>query len=286
MTAPDPRITPYRSDLAAEHLRGHVDAARYVRGTNRAVLSGYAPLRRRPAATAALDTELLFGETVTVYDETEGWCWLQAERDGYVGYAPSDTIGDDPGPATHTLAALRSYLYPEPDLKAPPLDLMSITASVRVTGRSGAFSEIAGGGWIFSRHLAPADEYERDHAAVALRFLGTPYLWGGRTSIGLDCSGLIQLARARCGLAAPRDTDMQETAVGAPVAFDGDESVLVRGDLVYWSGHAGIWIDADRFVHANATDMMAAVAPLRDVATFIEKELGEKIRSVRRLVRI
>jgi cell wall-associated NlpC family hydrolase len=282
MTALDPRINPYRADLAAKRLRGQVSAARFVSGTQKAVLKGSTPLRRAPAIIAALDSELLFGELVTVYEDRAGWAWLQAETDGYVGYTDSAGLGDPPGPATHSLAVLRSYVFPEPDLKKPPLDLLSMGASVAVVGEDGAYSRIASGGWVYSRHLAKFDNVEADHAEIALRFTGTPYLWGGKTSIGLDCSGLIQVALARCGQIVPRDTDMQEAAIGAAVAYTGDASVLRRGDLVFWPGHAGIWIDTDRFVHANATDMMVAVAPLSDVAAYIADATGDRISSVRR----
>ncbi len=282
MTALDPRINPYRADLAAARLRGQVSAARFVSGTQKAVLKGSTPLRRTPEINAALDTELLFGELVTVYEERAGWAWLQSETDDYVGYTESVALGDPPGPATHSLAVLRSYVFPEPDLKIPPLDLLSMGASVVVVGEDGAYSQMASGGWVYSRHLAKLDDVEADHVEIALRFMGTPYLWGGKTSIGLDCSGLIQVALARCGQAVPRDTDMQEAAIGAAITYTGDNAELQRGDLVFWPGHAGIWIDANRFVHANATDMMVAVAPLSHVAAYIEDATGDRISSVRR----
>jgi hypothetical protein len=278
----DRRIQPFRPNLAAEHLRGTVDAARYVAGVERTVRRGHAALRRAPAADAPLDSELLYGETVTVYDESEGWAWLQNATDGYVGYVASDALGPRAAPATHRLSALRGYVHREPDLKAPPQDLLSICATVRVTERHGAFRGLEGGGWVHGAHLSPVDEFEADPVCVALRFLGAPYLWGGRTSIGLDCSALIQLALASCGTAAPRDSDLQAAEIGDAVAFEGDDAMLRRGDLVYWPGHAGIWIDPDRFLHANATDMMVAIAPLATVAAHIEAVDGNVIASVRR----
>ncbi len=280
----DPRTNPFRSDLAAEYLREKVSAERYGSPTQKTVSVGSAPLRCAPDDAAALCTEILFGESVAIYDDKNGWAWLQAERDGYVGYAPSSSLGDPLEAATHTLTALRSYVFPEPDLKRPPIELLSMTAEVRICAQSGAYSELVGGGWTYTGHIASVGDFEEDHAAVASRFVGTPYLWGGKTSVGLDCSGLIQIALARCGLSVPRDTDMQEGAVGEVVDYRGDESVLTRGDIVFWPGHAGIWIDPERFVHANATDMMVAIVPLRAVAAFIEEATGDKIRAVRRPV--
>lgn len=278
----DRRIHPFRPDLAAEHLRGKVDAARFAPGVERTVLRGYTALRSAPSPDAALDSELLRGESVTVYDEADGWAWLQNAADGYVGYAASDALGPREAPATHRLTALRSYLYPAPDLKAPPLDLLSICATIRVIEQNGAFSRLDGGGWVHTGHLTPIGEFATDPVCVALLFLGTPYLWGGRTSIGLDCSALIQLALASCGQAVPRDSDLQAADIGGAVAFDGDQAVLRRGDLVYWPGHAGIWIDQDRFLHANATDMMVAIAPLATVAAHIQAVEGNPIAAIRR----
>jgi cell wall-associated NlpC family hydrolase len=278
----DRRIHPFRPGLAAQYLRGRVKAAHYAPGVERTVLRGATALRRDPAPGAPLESELLFGESVTVYDQCDGWAWLQNATDGYVGYARSEALGPRAAPATHWLCTLRSYVYDEPDLKSPTRDLLSLCASLRVTAQNGTFSELSGGGWIHSGHILPVGEFASDPVAVALRFLGTAYLWGGRTSIGLDCSALIQLALARCGQAVPRDTDLQAAQIGSAVDFDGDEAVLQRGDLVYWPGHAGLWIDADRFLHANATDMMVSIAPLATVAAHIKAAQGDAITIIRR----
>ena len=278
----DPRINPYRPDRAAAYLEGRVTATAFVSPVAKAVVVGSAPLRRRPQADAPLDTELQFGERVEVYEDKDGWSWLQSMTDGYVGYTPSATLGDRPAAPTHALTALRNYLFPEPDLKTPPRTMLSMTAAVTVQAQRDGYCALEGGGWVYARHLVPAQQFETDPVAVAQRFLGTPYLWGGKSSIGLDCSALVQLSLARCGVSAPRDTGMQETAIGNPVAFTGNEDVLARGDLVYWPGHVGIWIDTDRFIHANATDMTVAIAPLRDVAASIKEATGDMIRAVRR----
>jgi len=284
MTKPDPRLHPYRTDLAAEQLRDMVAADRYVPGTSKTVAAGSVSLRRTPQDDAAQDTELLFGETVTVYEDKDGWSWLQAAIDGYVGYAPTEALQDKLGAATHHVAVLRSYLFSKPDLKIPPIALLSMNSAVHVIDQDGGYSAVEGGGWLYTRHLAAIDDFDTDHTKVAQRFLGAPYYWGGKTSVGLDCSGLIQVALARCGQAVPRDSDMQENAIGVALPFDGDLSVLQSGDLVYWPGHAGIWIDSNRFIHANATDMMVSIAPLEHVAAYIKEATDDDIRSVRRLI--
>jgi len=246
------------------------------------VISGRTALRRKPSDDAPLDTELLYGEAVTVYDDDKGWSWLQNQIDGYVGYVRSTALGAIPGPPTHRVAALRSFVFPAPDLKTPPRDLLSLNAAVRVIGEHGAYSQLSDRNWIYTPHLVAEDQYGDDHAAIALRFQETPYLWGGRTSIGLDCSALVQLSLARCGINVPRDTDMQAAAIGTAIGYDGDEAVLQRGDLIFWKGHVGIWIDPDRFIHANATDMMVAFGPLAESSARIEAAGDGPVTAVRR----
>jgi cell wall-associated NlpC family hydrolase len=152
-----------------------------------------------------------------------------------------------------------------------------------VTGTKGRYAELATGGWAPLQHLAAVDAFESDFVAVAERLTGIPYVWGGRSTLGLDCSALVQLALARCGVQAPRDSDMQEAALGKPVPFDGDVAALRRGDIVFWKGHVGIFIAPDRFLHANARDMAVASAPFAEVVRYIEEAEKQKVSSVRRL---
>src|ERR1700735_3498 len=177
----DRRLTAARADLAAEHLRGIVDAPRYVRGRGMRVIAASAPLRRSPQGDAPLETEALFGETVTVYDESEGWAWAQLERDQYVGYLPEAALGAPSAP-THRVAALRTHAYPGPAIKLPPRMALSLGAQLRVVGREGDFAVSGEGHYVWARHLAEVDAREPDAVAVAERFLEAPYLWGGRTS--------------------------------------------------------------------------------------------------------
>ena len=282
MTDLDPRLNAYRPDLADTALKDKVDAEAYSEGHPLRVAAGRTPLLNQPSGESRMDSELLFGETVTIFELRDGWAWLQNRGDGYVGYARAETLGEPVGEATHRVSALRTFLFAEPDLKSPVRDLFSMNSLLRARDREQGFIGLATGGWVWADHAAAMDEHESDHAAVALRFLGTPYLWGGRSSIGLDCSGLVQMALARCGKMAPRDSDMQACESGAPVDFDGDYSVLRYGDHVIWPGHCGFWLDEDRFVHANATDMMVSVGPLAAVAARIERIEGHRISAVRR----
>lgn len=255
-TPPDPRLTPARPDLAAESLRGIVDAPRYVEGTPRRVVAAVAPLRRRPACDAPLDTEALFGETLRVYDtDAEGWSFVQLDADQYVGYVPSDVLAPpDPAGPTHKVAALRTFLFPGPDIKLPPLAALPGGSRVSVRDLRGAFA-VTPDGFVPAVHLVPVDVRVPDFVAEAARFLGTPYLWGGRSSLGIDCSGLVQAALAACGVAAPRDSDMQEAALGVEVPAD---TPPARGDLLFWPGHVAIAEGPDTLLHANAFHMAVA----------------------------
>jgi cell wall-associated NlpC family hydrolase len=276
----DPRITPARPDLAARHLEGKVTAARFVDGTAREVRDESAPLRREPRPDAPLDTEALRGERVTVYEtDQEGWCWGQLDRDGYVGWLPANALAEPGPPATHVVTALRTLAFPGPSIKLPPVAGFSLGCRLAVTRTEGPLA-VTPSGYVPARHLAPVDAHAGDFVAVAERFLGVPYLWGGKTSLGIDCSGLVQVALTAAGIACPRDSDMQERALGA--AVDADVAALRRGDLVFWKGHVAIVRDAGTFLHANAFHMAVAVEPIADAVARITAG-GTPIRAVKRL---
>lgn len=252
----DRRVTPARPDVAAARLRGQVEALRFAEGERRRVAVGHVGLRRAPSPDAALETEALFGEEVTVYDELEGWAWLQLATDGYVGYAPSAALSAELGPGpTHRVAALRTLLFPAASIKVPPADALSMNARVSVVDTEGAFAVLDTGAYAVASHLQPLDAFESDPVAVAERFIGAPYLWGGRTSLGLDCSALVQMALAACGVPAPRDSDMQERDLGKVVT----RAKAKRGDLIFWKGHVALARDADTIVHANGHHMAVAI---------------------------
>jgi cell wall-associated NlpC family hydrolase len=251
------------------------------------VARGVAALRRRPGADAPQDSQLLSGEEVRVYDEAEGWAWVQNRTDSYVGYVESAALGAETRAASHSVAVLRSFLFPGPDLKLPPLDALSMTGRVAVTGTEGGYSQVAFGGrngWIYSRHLAPEGEVAGDFVATALQFLGVPYLWGGKASGGLDCSGLVQVALARAGIPCPRDSDLQAESLGAAVSWEPGRTELQRGDLIYFPGHVAIALDARDVVSANAHAMMVSIEPLEVLEARVKQESGGTgVTAVRRL---
>ncbi len=291
MTDLDPRLNATRPDLADAALEGRVAAGRFTPGRPTQVARGVAALRRHPAGDALQDSQLLSGERVTVFDEAEGWAWVQNGTDGYVGYVEAAALGAETAAPTHSVSALRSFLFPGPDLKLPPLDALTLSGRVAVTGTEGAYSRVAFGGqqgWVYSRHLAPDSEVAPDFVATALQFLGVPYLWGGKESGGLDCSGLVQVALARAGIPCPRDSYVQEESLGRTVDWEpghaGPLPELRRGDLIYFPGHAAIALDAAQVVNANAYAMMVAIEPLADLEARVKDMSGGiGVTAVRRL---
>jgi len=273
----DPRLTPARTDLAAAHLEGRVAAAKFVSGARWRVARGRASLHERADAGSMRESELLFGEIFTVYEDRDGWCWGQAENDSYVGYLQTALLDGEVIADAHIIA-LATPLLPVPNVKASCADMLPLNAVVQVQARNDGFARLATGGHIYERHLAPLSEKAADWVAVAERFVGVPYVWGGKTAAGLDCSGLIQTALAAAGVRTQRDTDIMERSLGTPIGSHD----LKRGDIVFWNGHMGVMRDATHLLHANAFHMEVASEPLSEAIARIEKIAGP-VTSVKRV---
>jgi len=251
----------------------------------REVIDPQAPMRRHPAPDAPLDTEALKGERVIVQATTaEGWCRGTLEADGYAGWLPMNALAPPGKAPTHKVAVPRTLVFPGPSIKLPPIEALSFGCRLAVARSEEPFAVLHSGGHLPLHHLAPLDAREGDFVAVAERFLHVPYLWGGKTSLGLDCSALVQLSLTAAGVACPRDSHMQEAALGAPLKLAGDRlAELRRGDLLFWPGHVAIARDGATLIHANAFHMAVAIEPIGEAVERTAAS-GSRVTTVRRLI--
>ncbi len=278
----DPRRNLFRPDLAAAPLKGKVNARKFVDGQLAQVRRASVPVRLRPEPMCGLETEALFGEDVTVYEQKNGWSWVQLNRDHYVGYVPSDTLSSQIARATHRVKSIGTFVYPSATVKTPPMAHLSINTQVSVEEEGDEFCKLETGGFVVSRHVAPLDRFAKDFVEVAERLIGTPYLWGGRTRVGIDCSGLVQVALEAAGFRPPRDTDMQQSEIGSAVLVPEDLEGLRRGDLIFWKGHVGIMVDGIMLLHANGYHMTTVVETLPEAAARMSRTTGT-IVAIKRL---
>jgi cell wall-associated NlpC family hydrolase len=278
----DPRLTPARPDLAAKYLEGKVTAARFVEGHEFEIIEAIAPLREAPSSNATLLTQALKGERVTIYDRNgEGFAWGQLNSDGYVGWLPDRALARPAAAPTHKVTAIRTFAFPGPSIKLPPAATLPMGARLSVTREDGPFAVTREGWYLPRQHVGGIDNFTEDFVAVAERFVGTPYLWGGKSSLGIDCSGLVQVALNAAGTGCPRDSDMQQEGLGRLLGL-AESAQLRRGDLIFWKGHVAIVCDAGHIVHANAHHMATAIEDTRAAIARI-KAAGGEISAIKRM---
>jgi len=283
----DHRLHAYRDDLADARLRGRVQATRFTEGNAYRVTAEIAPVYPRPTQESDLDTQALYGEALTVFDVTDDWAWCQLHGDGYVGYIPIEFLDvREPAGATHKIAAPQVFAYSKPDAASKPMKTLLLGTTITVTRESGEYFEISTTGrpsFVGKRHVEPREAISPDYVTTAEMLLRAPYLWGGKSARGVDCSGLVQLSLIRAGVECPRDTDMQESALPGDIPVDEDVlSCLRRGDIVYWPRHVGIMIDGTHMIHASGTMMATEIEPVCVVAERSRKG-GPVVSAVKRI---
>lgn len=271
----DRRRNAFRLDLADQRLEGKVDAERFVAGEPAHVIVPVADVHSAPDHAAGMDTQFLHGDRLRLFDRRDGWAWVQSERDSYVGYVAENAIRPGKPDPSHRVRALRSFAYSTPDLKTPPIHAHSLGAAVKVTGethvRGTRYALLDDGSAMIARHLRSLEDAAADFVDIAELFLHTPYLWGGASGFGIDCSGLVQLSMLAAGQAVLRDTDMQAASIGQEIAADLPRQ---RGDLVFWRGHVAIHTTPDEIIHANGYTMTVARETLAEAVGRIEPFYG------------
>ncbi|KAA2312512.1 peptidoglycan endopeptidase [Pseudooceanicola sediminis] len=273
---PDRRRWPANAHVAASRLRGQARAETYSDGTPAQVVVPVADLCASPGGTR--DRQLLLGAQVTVYDTRDGWSFVEALQDGYTGYLTEASLGPQTT-ATHVITARASHAYTAADLKTPDRAALSMGSALAVTGWHNGFAE-TDLGFVPGQHVTPLGATLRDPVTLAEGLLGTPYLWGGNSAFGIDCSGLVQLPLQMLGHDCPGDSDMQASELGVPLE---DGAPLKRGDLLFWRGHVAWVADPTRILHANAGSMSTAFEDLQGAIARIAAAGDGPITARRRL---
>ncbi|MFC0244802.1 NlpC/P60 family protein [Falsochrobactrum ovis] len=274
----DQRLNAYRPDLADQRLEGQIEADRFVRGISMRVSAPVLDIRADPRPDSGLQTQAIYGDDLKVFDEQDGWSWVQAERDGYVGYVSSAMLEKPRNDATHMVIVPRTFVYPGADLRFPHSMALSLGSRVSIVGqtekRGTQYALLESGEALIARHLRPIGDYENDFVRVAESLLHTPYLWGGTSGFGIDCSGLVQLAMWVTGKKVLRDSDMQQAGLGEIIEPNADFSNLQRGDLVFWKGHVAICTSPEMLIHASGHTMTVTVEPLKEAIKRIDYLYG------------
>lgn len=272
----DPRTTPANGRVADRHLKGVVEAPEYVSGELAQCGAAFADITGKPEGRRT--SQLIYGDLFNVLERRGGFAFGQAIHDGYCGYVSEDLL-DRPHDPTHWIAAPATHLYPGPNMKLMNNGALFLGSEVQVMEEDGPWSRLSNGGFVPSMHLMPMSQRLNDPVAVADLFMGSPYLWGGGTRNGIDCSGLVQVAWRCCGMDCPRDSDMQEDELGEKVPLD----QVQRGDLVFWKGHVALVSAPNVILHANAYHMAVAYEPLAEAIARIEAANGGPVTSVKRV---
>ncbi|MBX4335454.1 C40 family peptidase [Bartonella raoultii] len=268
MISKDPRLYAFRDDLADQRLETEVTARRFVQGKKRRVKTAVAGLFKENNKKSARQTECLFGEELLIFEQGKTMSWGQSLKDGYVGYIDTKALCTSTIKQTHVVSVPRTFQYLQADIHGPIETSLSMGSKVSVIDETEIhgtlYSILEKGKAIITRHLSPIGRVYEDYVKVAETLIRTPYLWGGASGFGIDCSGLVQLSMMMTDQMVLRDTDMQQETIGSPLK---DDDNLKRGDLVFWKGHVAIMIDHKNVIHASGFSMDVMIEPLEDVIT-------------------
>lgn len=276
---PDRRLHAWRADLADERLKDELHAAAYAKGTPARINVAVCNVHGAPAAEARQVTQALLGEMARVFETKDGWSWVQLDGDGYVGYVRNEALSAQAQRATHKVIVPSTFRFTRADIKSQPVTVLPLNAALSVAGEENGHLRLTDGGHVFAAHCAETGHAAPDWVSVAEQFLATPYLWGGKTVHGIDCSGLVQVALQAAGKAARRDSDMQEATLGAALPKD---AAPRRGDLIFWKGHVGIMRDESTLLHASGHHLMVVSEPLEEAVARIAAK-GSEITAIKRL---
>ncbi len=272
----DPRITVACADVAAAELKGNIPAQRYASGHPMQCSVPETGVLAEP--NGPMVCQLVYGWNFRVLAIRKGWAFGCSIRDGYVGYVNCAALGEVQT-ATHWVSVIGTHYYPEPAIKKRPALRLPFGSRIAVASRNDAFLKLTNGGFVPSGHAVELASTSRDHVKVAELFIGIPYLWGGNSQTGIDCSGLVQMALTATGRVCPRDSDMQLSELGVEIGFDRRQ----RGDLVFWPGHVGILANRDTLIHATAFFMQVVREPLDEAVARLAEREGLSLAGVRRV---